>query len=135
MWKAPHRPGNDVTQQYNDGVVDFYAVENIAEPGYKPKEGLKFKERLYFETLRAGIDRIYAGKQNQAEIESVIRVQKRDTISSQDVAVLNNGKQYGVETVQDVTDVWPPSMDVTLKRIEQKYEIPKKGGESNDSGT
>lgn len=135
MWKAPYRPNNDVTQPYNDGVVDFYAVENIAEPGYKPKEGLKLKERLYFETLRAGIDRIYAGKQNQAEIESVIRVQKRDTISSQDVAVLNNGKQYGVETVQDVTDVWPPSMDVTLKRIEQKYEIPNKGGESDDSGT
>lgn len=107
MWKAPYRPNNDVTQPYNDGVVDFYAVENIAEPGYKPKEGLKLKEPLYFETLRAGIDRIYAGKQNQAEIESVIRVQKRDTISSQDVAVLNNGKQYGVETVQDVTDVWP----------------------------
>ena len=113
MWKAPYRPNNDVTQPYNDGVVDFYAVENIADPGYKPKEGLKFKERLYFETLRAGLDRIYAG-----------RVQKRDTISSQDVAVLNNGKQYGVETVQDATDVWPLSMDVTLKRIEQKYEIP-----------
>ena len=135
MWKAPYRPSNDVTQPYNDGEVDFYAVENIANPGYEPKEGLKFKERLYFATLRAGIDRISAGKQNQAEIESGIRVQKRDTISSQDVAVLNNGKQYGVETVQDVTDVWPPSMDVTLKRSEQKYEIPNKGGESDDSGT
>lgn len=39
MWKAPYRPNNDVTQPYNDGVVDFYAVENIAEPDISQRKG------------------------------------------------------------------------------------------------
>lgn len=124
MQKVPCRPNHNITQSFNDGVIDFYSVINIAEPGYMPKEGLVFKESLRFESQRLGLSRIYMNLQNQAEIEMVVRIQKRDTISPQDVAVVNNGKQYMVDSILTVFDVWPACMDVALKRIEQKYEIP-----------
>ena len=45
-------------------------------------------------------------------------------MSSQDVAVTEDGKQYRIDLVQTTTDVFPESMDLTLLRIEQKYEVP-----------
>lgn len=129
MWKAPYRPNNKVTQPFNDGIVQIFTVENVAEPGDMPKESLVLKETLRFESQRLGINRLYMSKQNQAEIEAVLRVPNRNTVSNQDIAVMNGDetKQYAVESIQTVMDVWPPSMDIALKRIEQKYEIPKEG--------
>jgi hypothetical protein len=129
MWKAPYRPNNKVTQPFNDGFVQIFTVENVAEPGDMPKESLVLKETLRFESQRLGINRLYMSKQNQAEIEAVLRVPNRNTVSNQDIAIMNGDetKQYAVESIQTVMDVWPPSMDIALKRIEQKYEIPKEG--------
>ena len=54
----------------------------------------------------------------------MIRVPRFSAVSSQDVAVTEDGKQYRVDLVQIVTDVFPASMDLTLSRIDQKYEVP-----------
>ncbi len=125
MRKMPYRPSNEITQPFNDGIVDFYCVDNIAEPGYEPKEGLQLKVTLRFELQRLGINRLYLSKQNQAEIAEVIRVPRNTQISNQDIAVINGNdkKQYIVESIQTVLDVWPESMDIALRRIEQNYEI------------
>lgn len=125
MRKTPYRPSNEITQPFNDGIVDFYRVENIAEPGREPKEGLQLKATLRFELQRLGINRLYLSRQNQAEIEEVLRVPRDIAISNQDIAIINNSnkKQYMVDSVQVVLDVWPESMDIALRRIEQNYEI------------
>ena len=125
MRKTPYRPSNEITQPFNDGIVDFYHVENIAEPGREPKEGLQLKATLRFELQRLGINRLYLSRQNQAEIEEVLRVPRDIAISNQDIAIINNSnkKQYMVDSVQVVLDVWPESMDIALRRIEQNYEI------------
>ena len=39
-WKAPYRPNNEVTQDFNDGVVTVYEVTDSAPPGYQPKPTL-----------------------------------------------------------------------------------------------
>ena len=39
------------------------------------------------------------------------------------MAITEDGEQYRIDLVQTVTDVYPPSMDLTLARIEQKYEV------------
>ena len=39
--------------------------------------------------------------------------------------VLEDGKQYRIDLVQAVTEVYPPSVDLTLARIEQKFEVPE----------
>lgn len=125
MWKAPYRlADNPITQGFDDGIVTVYAVTDIAKPGYQPKPGLKKKLTLRYEERRLGIQRLYSGRQNQVEIERVIRAQRAGNISNQDVAVTEDGKQYRIDTVQSVNNVYPASVDITLAKIEQKYEVP-----------
>ena len=57
------------------------------------------------------------------QVERVIRTQLRPGVSPQCVAITEDGTQYGIELVQQVTDVYPASMDLTLTKIEQKYEV------------
>ena len=49
-------------------------------------------------------------------------------ISTQDVAVTEDGRQYRVDWVQSVRDVYPPSVDLTLAAVEQGYKLPGEGG-------
>lgn len=124
MWKKPYRPAPDITQQYNSGVVKIYTVSDTASPGYKPVEGLSLKETLRYEEIRLGLNRYYQGKQNQVEVAKVIRIPRRKTVSSQDVAIVEDGEQYHIDLIQTTTDVFPPSMDLTLVAVKQKYEVP-----------
>lgn len=122
MRKAPFRPNNEISQQYNDGMVKIYTIADTAQPGYQPKEQLTLKYTLAFEERTLGINRLYLSRQNNAEIKRVIRVQ-RVNISSQDVAITHDGKQYRIDTVQAVQGVYPPSLDLSLKAIEQNFEV------------
>ena len=122
MRKVPFRANNEISQQYNDGVVTIYAVADSAKPGFQPKQELTKKFTLAFEERALGINRLYLSRQNQAEIKRVIRVQ-RVPISSQDVAITHDGQQYRVDTVQAVQGVYPPSLDLSLRAVEQKFEV------------
>lgn len=120
MWKAPHRPKNEISQTFNDGIVTVYSVEDEAEPGYKPVEKLTKKAELRYEERRLGVQRFYSGMQNQIQIERILRVPKSN-ITSQDIAVTEDGKQYRIDLVQKVPDVFPECCDITLSKIEQKF--------------
>lgn len=122
MRKTPFRPNNEISQQYNDGIVKIYTVTDGAKPGYQTRPQLKEKYKLAFEERALGINRLYLSRQNNAEIKRVIRVQ-RVNISSQDVAITHDGIQYRVDTVQAVQGVYPPSLDLSLKAIEQNFEV------------
>lgn len=124
QWRAPHRPDNEITQEMNSGVVKIYSVEDSAQPGYQPKPSLNLKLTLRYEEQRLGINRLYLSRQNQAEVEKVIRVPRQDSISNQDVAILENGSQYSIDYTQTVQDVYPPCLDLSLVKIEQNYEVP-----------
>ena len=124
QWKAPHRPDNEITQELNSGVVYIYSVEDSARPGYQPKPSLTLKLTLRYEEQRLGINRLYLSRQNQAEIEKVIRVPRQDSISNQDVAILESGSQYSIDYTQTVQDVYPPCLDLSLVKVEQNYEVP-----------
>ena len=127
-WRAPTRPrDNEITQAYNDGVVTVYAVADAAKPGYQPLPQLVQppKAVLRYEEQRLGIQRFYSGKQNQVELERVIRTPRLACVSSQDVAVTEDGRQYRIDMVQSVPDVWPASMDLTLARVTQQYDVSK----------
>lgn len=124
QWRAPHRPDNEITQEMNSGVVKIYSVENSAQPGYQPKPSLTLKLTLRYEEQRLGINRLYLSRQNQAQIEKVIRVPRQDSISNQDVAILESGSQYSIDYTQTVQDVYPPCLDLSLVKVEQNYEVP-----------
>lgn len=122
MWTAPNRPSNQITQSYNDGIVAICSVTDEAKPGYKPVEGLAVKIRLRYEEQRLGINRLYMSRQNQAEVTRVLRVPKSEKINTQDVAVTEDGKQYRIDVVQSVPDIFPPSIDISLVSVKQKFE-------------
>ena len=125
MRKTPFRPDDRrITQSYRDGVVRIYTVADGAAPGYQPQPVLTLLETLFYQERRVGLQRYYAGRQAQVEVERVIRTQIRPAVNPQCVAVTEDGVQYGIELVQQVQDVYPPSMDLTLVRIDQKYEVP-----------
>lgn len=122
MRRAPWRPNNEITQQYNDGCVNIYRTSDKTPPGYQVREALEFKFHLYFANMALGINRIYKSRQNQAEIVKVIRVPKVN-ISPQDVAIIHDGTQYRIDTVQEAMGVYPPSLDLSLTAIKQKLEV------------
>ena len=123
MWRAPQRPNNQISQSFNSGLVKIYSVENTAPPGYKPVEKLVYKLTLRYEEQRLGIQRFYSGQQNQSQIERVIRVPRAGGVNNQNVAITEDGHRYRIDLVQAVMEVYPPSLDLTLARLDQDYEL------------
>lgn len=123
MRKAPTRPkDNGITQPYTSGLVTIYSVTDSARLGYQPVQSLTQKIQLRYEEQRLGIQRYYEAQQNQIEVERVIRVPRAVSITNQDVAITEDGRQYRIDLVQNA-DVYPPSLDLTLAKIEQEYEV------------
>ena len=119
--KAPFRPRTDngITQNLNDGQITIYNAEDNAQPGYYPKISLSPKVKLRYEERSLGIQRYYAASQNQTEIKRVIRVPKYPDVTNQDVAQTEDGTYYRIDLVQNVVDVYPPCMDLTLAKYTQ----------------
>lgn len=126
MWKAPPRPKHEISNSYNDGVLDIYGVEDQAKPGYKPVEKHVIVCTLRYEERKLGIQRYYQGKQNQIEVSRVLRVPIPAGIelTNQQIAVTENGTKYRIRMVQRVKDVYPPSYDLTLERYAQNERNP-----------
>ncbi len=122
-WKAPYRPAGEITQPFEDGLVDIYTATDEAVPGYQPKPKLTHKVKLRYEERRLGIQRYYTGMQNQVNIQRVIRVPRSVPVSSQDVARTEDGTYYRIDLVQAALDVYPPSVDLTLAKVAQDFEI------------
>ena len=120
-WRAPYRPDNEITQSYNDGVVAIHKTEDTARAGYQPVITLVEPAawRLRYAELRLGLQRYYEARQNQVEVERVIRVPRVTGITNQDVAVTEDGRKYRIDMVQSADDVYPPSLDLTLAKISQ----------------
>ena len=136
--KAPNRPRTDSkrpAEVYNDGVVQIYAVTDGAQAGLLPRPVLSLRETLHYQERRLGIQRNYAAAQNQIKVERVIRVPRPlAPITSQDVAVTEDGQRYRIDLVQEVLDVWPRSLDLTLARYTQgDAERAAEEGEEVDS--
>ncbi len=123
MWRKPNRPSHEVTQSFNDGIVRIYGVEDISIPGYAPKPQLQEKAMLRYEEQRTGINRYYAAKQANIEITRVLRCPRIDSIATQDVVETEDGRQYRIEQIQMVQGVYPASMDLSLSKVVQDYEM------------
>ena len=123
MRQTPFRPGNEISQQYNSGVLTVYRVQDGAKPGFAPAPELHRLGTLRYEELRLGLNRYYQAMQNQVQINKVVRVPRGLDISTQDVAVTEDGRQYRIDLVQLADDVYPPSLDLTLAMVEQVYKI------------
>lgn len=121
--KMPTRPTNDISQNFNAGVLAVFSTEDVADVGHQPKIKLKRKLSACYEEQRLGINRLYLSRQNLAEIVRVVRVPRAPVqISSQDVAQTENGQYYRIDTVQVVENCHPPSMDISLRAVEEDFD-------------
>lgn len=121
MRKLPYRPNNEITQEFNSGIVTIYTVENSAPVGLLPVEHLTETFTVRYEEQRLGINRYYMARQNQIEIQRVIRIPKV-AVNTQDVAITEDNRKYRIDTVQTVQDVYPACIDLTLVAFEQNGE-------------
>lgn len=110
-------------QTFNDGVVDIYHVSNSAANGLAPVESLTQAVRLRYKERTVGIQRYYSAKQADAKIDRLMRCHRIDEISTQDVAVLQDGKQYTIDLIQYPEDIVPPVMDLTLVKVVHDYDL------------
>lgn len=126
MWKAPDRPDNRISQTFNDGIVNIFREVNAAPPGRLPDIQLTPVVSLKYEERRLGIQRYYDAKQNQIHAERVIRVphQRAALVSTQDTAITEDRRQYRIDLIQFVPDVYPPSDDLTLVQYTQGVSGP-----------
>lgn len=121
--KAPFRPRkrDEITQNFNDGIVTIYSVHDGAASGYMPEPVLTELVKLSYQERKLGLQRYYSAKQNQIHVQRVIRVPLSvDGIDSQCVAETENGTEYRIDLVQAVPDVYPPCLDLTLVGYYQK---------------
>lgn len=127
MWKKPSRPDHAISQSFNSGVVRILTVTDTAAPGRMPVPALAEKIRLPFEERRVGVTRFYNALQAQARVERVLRVPDPGAagkISPQDAAIiLQDEAQYRIEQVQTVPGIFPSSLDLTLRTVEQTLEV------------
>lgn len=107
---------------FNDGLVLLYKVGNIAEEGDMPKDGLMQEQmyRFHYETI--GVQRNYTAMQNDVKLSELISIPKDRSISPLDVAIIN-GKQYEIMQVQHIDDTLPPTSKLSLRKIEENYDI------------
>lgn len=116
--RTPFRPRerDEISQTFNDGMVQIFTVFDGAASGYRPEPELTPLVKLPYQERKLGIKRYYSAKQNQIHVERVIRVPRPGTfeINSQNVAETEDGNRYRIDLVQLVPDVWPPCQDLTL---------------------
>ena len=111
------------TQSFNDGVVKIYQISDVSSEGDMPKEGLLLKHTLRYAQRTVGLTRYYQALQANVRVKHLVRCHCVDSVSTQDVAVPADGKQYRIIQIQYPEDVNPPVMDLTLEAIEQEYEV------------
>lgn len=110
-------------QTFNDGVVKIYSVSNTAAAGNMPVDGVTLKRTLRYEERTVGVNRFYASMQNNARVEYLLRCPLLRDVSTHDVAVPNDGKQYDITFIQYPKDTDIKCMDLTLEAVKQTYDI------------
>ena len=111
-----------MAETFNDGVVRFYDVPPPEGLGGLPEPGaLTLKETLRYRERTVGINRRNLFLQENVLVARVIRCIRRTNISTQDVAVTEDGARYAIRQIQYPDRVLPKVMDVTLEALVQKY--------------
>lgn len=106
----------------DSGLVEILEVENESMRGAYPvkKTSLKFEE--CFEERTVGMSRFYAARQANVTVDRVIRIWRREDVSTQDVARIG-AELFDIRQVQHVFDKDELAVtDLTLERTVQRYD-------------
>ena len=110
---------------YDDGILTVYRPQNTAGPGDKPQPGLTFRGRYYYSISSLGVTRYYAAMQAGQDVSAIVTVPGWDDIITNDIVILDNGRQYWAEMVQPETDAFGLRITrITLGVLSVDYQIP-----------
>ena len=105
---------------FTDGIAKVYAVTNIAEQGDRPIDGLKLKYRLCYQYKTVGVKRFVEAQQVFMQVDEMISVPQRRSISTADIVILGN-VQYRIVQVQHIDDTKPKTTKISLWKLEECY--------------
>lgn len=109
---------------FDDGVLTICQVTNRASPGMKPEPVLREKESYYFGYETLGVQRYYTAMQAKQRIEAVVCVPDWGDIQTEDICIMESGRQYKIAMSQPTTDI--DNLRITrlsLERLEENYVI------------
>ena len=110
---------------FDDGILTVYRPQNTAGPGDKPQPGLTFRGRYYYGFASLGVTRYYAAMQAGQDVSAIVTVPGWDDIITNDIVVLDDGRQYWAEMVQPETDEFGLRITrITLGVLSVDYQIP-----------
>lgn len=109
------------TPVFTDGVLKIYSVTDTAQAGNRPQLSIIPKVDIRYAERTVGIKRYWEAKAFDVAITRLVRCPRYDAISTQDVAVDVDGKQYKIVQIQYSADLGVPVMDMSLERIEKAY--------------
>lgn len=111
-------------QTFNDGILNIYTVGNTAKNGNMPKEELTYKiGPLRYEERTVGMSRYWTAKQANVKVSQLLRVPRRDTVNTDDIAVLSNSMQFRIIQIQYPKGTDIPVMDLSLEKAGVNYPI------------
>lgn len=115
---------NQVTQTFNDGVLNIYSVENQATPGNMPNNKFTQKvEKLRYDERTVGMSRYWIAMQAQEQIDFLVRTPRIMSVNTSDIVTLIDGEQYKIKQIQYPKEIYPDCMDLSLERLEEHYEL------------
>ena len=107
-----------------DKKLKLYELKNTAVKGMMPKEQLVRICEEYYGTRTIGYNRQYAALGADQRIDQLIRIWHNDQARANRYVILEDGLQYRITFVQDLTD--EDGLEVTqltLVRLEKNYDV------------
>ena len=111
---------------FNAGILKVYTIENIANPGSKPKKGLRLSESFFYGYETLGFNRYYTALKANQQIEAVVRVPEWNEIDAASCVIrLENGKDYRIVLSQPIAedDSGARYTRLSLERINESYDL------------
>ncbi len=108
----------------DSGILRVCTLEDMADPGGMPLERLVEKSRHWYGERTVGYGRYFAAGQANERVDMLVRVWADRNISTLDYCVMEDGTQYRILQVQQVTDEDGLRVtDLSLERMGENYDV------------
>lgn len=107
-----------------EGTLKLCELRNTAEPGEMPVEKLVILSYHYYGDRVVGYNRQYAAMGVSQQVDRLVRIWRDENVSVKQYALLDDGNQYRIDMVQQLTDEDGLKVtDLTLYRLDQNFDV------------
>ena len=113
-----------IDEHFDDGSLKVYETKDVSGAGEFENLQTTLKHAgIRYQIRTVGFNRFVQNKQIDVEISKLLRVQRIPLDSSvYSVVELEDGTQYKIEQIQEIVDVYPPCLDLSLSVAKQRVE-------------